>query len=261
MEEQRLPGGRTVGAVRIGDTVHRPVQPWTPGVHEVLRHLEAVGFAGAPRVLGVDEQQREILTYLEGETAGEDSPWPEWVYSDHALGEVGRWARQLHEATAEFVPSEGVRWIGGQTWQPGLIIGHHDAAPWNAVWDAGRLVGFYDWDTAGPSSREFDLAYMALTWVPLHARRFAEQTGFTAFEDRSRRLHLLLDAYGYDGDRTAFGAAVAQRARTNAQVIDRLAAGGDPVYVALLPLAADYRQAAVEVEEHPAGFWHRPVGG
>ncbi|MFD9634829.1 hypothetical protein ACFWX8_29770, partial [Streptomyces violascens] len=114
---------------------------------------------------------------------------------------------------------------------------------------------FVDWDTAGPSSREFDLAFTALTWVPLHARRLAEKTGFTAFEDRARRLHLLLDAYGYDGDRSAFGTVVAARARTNADVIDRMAAAGDPVYTALGPVAADLRQAALEVEALPVPFW------
>ncbi len=260
VEEQRLPGGRTVGAVRIGDAVHRPVRPWTPAVHAVLRHLEAVGFAGAPRVLGMDVQGREVLTYLGGETAGEDLPWPAWVYSDAALVSVGRWARRLHDATETFVPPPGVRWLAGQTWRPGLVIGHHDAAPWNAVWRDGDLAGFFDWDTAGPSSREFDLAFMALTWVPLQARRLAGRTGFTAFEDRSRRLHMLLDAYGYDGDRSAFAAVVATRARTNADVIDHMTADGDPAYTALLPVAADLRQAALEVEVLPASFWV-PVSG
>ncbi|GAA1705737.1 hypothetical protein GCM10009680_53160 [Streptomyces yatensis] len=257
MEEERLAGGRTVGAVRIGDAVHRPAQPWTPAVHAVLRHLEAVGFDGAPRVLGTDGQGREVLTHLVGETTGEALPWPAWVFSDTALVRVGKWARRLHDATESFVPPPGVRWLAGQTWRPGLIVGHHDAAPWNAVWRDGDLVGFFDWDTAGPSSREFDLAFMVLTWVPLHARQLVERTGFTAFEDRSRRLHLLLDAYGYDGDRSAFADVVPARARTNADVIDRLAGGGDPVYAALLPVAADLRQAALEVEALPASFWTR----
>jgi hypothetical protein len=34
--------------VRHGDTILRPAQPWTPTIHALLRHLEAVGFAGAP---------------------------------------------------------------------------------------------------------------------------------------------------------------------------------------------------------------------
>ena len=43
-----------------------------------------------------------------------------------------------------------VSWFAGQTWRPGLVMGHHDVAPWNAVWRDGMLVGFIDWDTAGP---------------------------------------------------------------------------------------------------------------
>jgi hypothetical protein len=44
MTEQRLPGGRSFGAVRAGDEVRRPAQPWTATVHSVLRHLEDAGF-------------------------------------------------------------------------------------------------------------------------------------------------------------------------------------------------------------------------
>jgi hypothetical protein len=66
MDEQFLAGGRTVGAVRIADTVRKPMQPWTSTVHAVLRYLESRDFQGAPRVRGFDEQNREILTYLVG---------------------------------------------------------------------------------------------------------------------------------------------------------------------------------------------------
>ncbi len=253
--EERLPGGRTSGAVRIGDAVHRPVQPWTPAVHALLRHLESVGFEGAPRVLGFDEQGREVLSLLAGETVGDRRPWPEWTRSDDALRQVGAWLRRLHDVTADFEPPSGLRWFAGQTWRLGLVIGHHDAAPFNAVWCDGRLGGFFDWDTAGPSSRELDLAFVALSWVPLFARRAVAEQGFTAFEDRSRRLHLLLDAYGVGPGRHSFRAAVAGRARVNAAVIERLAAGGDPIYVALRPLAADLEQAATEVEALPESFW------
>lgn len=72
VHETALGGGRTTaGVVRLGDVVHRPARPWTASVHAVLRHLEAVGFDGAPRVLGFDESGREMLTYMPGETVGE----------------------------------------------------------------------------------------------------------------------------------------------------------------------------------------------
>jgi Phosphotransferase enzyme family len=134
------------------------------------------------------------------------------------------------------------------------VIGHHDVAPWNAVWRDGALVGFIDWAPAGPSSRALDLAFAALSWVPLLPAGMASVQGFTAFEDRSRWMHLLLDSYGYHADRAEFGALVARRTRMNAAGIRRLA-GNDPVYASLLPMAAAYEQAATDVDELPHRFW------
>ena len=256
--ETALLGGKTGGAIRRGATVVRPGGPWTPAVHAVLRHLEAAGFSGAPRVLGSDEQGKEILTFLEGSTVGTRLPWPDWVFSDAALQQVGGWLRDLHDATASFTPPDRLTWFAGQSWRPGLVIGHHDVAPYNAVWQDGRLIGFVDWDTAGPSSRELDLAFAALSWVPLQPREVVQPRGFTAFADRPRRLHLLLDAYGYRGDRAAFGPIIAYRARINADAIRRMASDGNPIYLALLPSAAEFEQAAREVEGFPPSFW-QPV--
>jgi phosphotransferase family enzyme len=253
--EETLPGGRTTGAVRIGETIRKPAQPWSATVQAVLGHLESVGFAGAPRARGFDEHGREILTYLPGRTVGEHLPWPEWIYSDSALTQVGRWLRRLHDTTADFVPPAGATWLSGRPWRPGLIIGHQDVAPYNAVWNDDGLIGFVDWDTAAPSTRELDLAFAALTWVPLHARDVVARQGFRAFDDRPRRLHVLLDAYDYGSDRAGFGAAVAARARVNAAAIHRLAAGGEAIYQALLPHAAELERAAVEIEELPVEFW------
>jgi Phosphotransferase enzyme family len=188
-------------------------------------------------------------------------PWTPAVQSllrnleDPVLADVGAWLRQLHDATATFVPPEGATWFAGQVWHAGLVMGHHDAAPYNAVWPADRLVGFVDWDTAGPSSRELDLAFSALAWVPLSPPNFVAPQGFTDVAGRSRGLRLLLDAYGYAGDRTAFGAAVAGRARVNAAGIRRLAATGEPTYRALLPVAQDFDRAARYVESLPDAFW------
>jgi len=57
-------------AVRVGDTVRR--QPGREFVRELLGFLERSGWGGAPRFLGVDEQGREILTFVDGYV-----PWQE----------------------------------------------------------------------------------------------------------------------------------------------------------------------------------------
>jgi hypothetical protein len=64
-----LQGGDLNVVVQIGDTVRRPVGPWSFAVHALLRHFEAVGFDGAPRFLGIDDEGREILSYVEGDAA------------------------------------------------------------------------------------------------------------------------------------------------------------------------------------------------
>jgi hypothetical protein len=241
-----LAGGRTSGARRVGASVRKPRTTSTPAVHALLAHLDAAGFDGAPRPRWFDAECQD-LTFLPGDTVGEVRPWPEWVWSDSLLGDVGSWMRRLHDHTAAYTPPTDAVWFSGHSWRPGLVIGHQDAAPWNVVTRKGRLAGFVDWDAAGPSSRERDLAFSALTWVPLFTPAFAGTLGHTDTEGRARRLHLLLDAYGYDGDRVRFPAHVADRARLQATIIRRLAGTGNPTYVAMEPLATEFDDVAAHL--------------
>jgi hypothetical protein len=258
VSEERLAGGRSFGAVRVGDEVRRRAEPWTATVHTVLRHLEVAGFAGAPAARGFDDQGRERLTFLPGRTLGETSPWPEWVRSDDALRQVGRWLRRLHDATVTFRPGPDAVWFTGRAWQPGLVIAHLDAAPWNAVWQEDGLAGFVDWDTAGPAAREDDLAFSALTWAPLLTASVAEPAGFADAGDRRRRFHLLLGAYGYTGDPAAVRDAILGRVERNVAVIRRLAGTGEPTFRRMLPWAADLERSGAEVAELPDAFWRAP---
>ena len=85
----------------------------------------------------------------------------------------------------------------------------------------------------------------------------AAGTGGPGAGERSRRFHLLLDAYGFAGDREVFGSVVPQRARRQAGVIRRAAAAGDPACIALLPIAGLLESSAAGVEALPRGFWPR----
>ena len=75
--------------------VIRDAGPWTPAVHTLLRHLEDVGFAAAPRLVGsgLDTDGREVLTFIDGEFTP-PGPW-----SLDGAAAVGRMLRDLHRAT------------------------------------------------------------------------------------------------------------------------------------------------------------------
>lgn len=230
----------------VDGTVRRPTGHWTPSVHALLRHLEARGFDGAPRVLGVDDRGREVLSFLPGATVGTASPWPAWVHTEQALVQVGAWLRRYHQAVADFVPAPGATWrTTTQPWQPGDVVGHNDAAPYNAVWrptagpDSGaapsaELVGFVDWDFATPCPPLWDLAFVVFSWVPLHARDVVAAEGFTDLGGRPRRLRTILDAYGYSGSVAAVLDAVQARIVAHAEGLRELAAAGDPLFTRLV---------------------------
>ena len=74
--EETLHGGNTNVVVRVGDTVRRQTGHWTPAVHALLAHLQSVGFADAPTVLGIDDQGREILPFVIGEVVSHHDSAP-----------------------------------------------------------------------------------------------------------------------------------------------------------------------------------------
>jgi hypothetical protein len=66
-QEEFLAGGNVAAQVlRIGVTVRKPVTPATPAVEALLAYLSEVGFDGAPRHHGRDEQGRQVLEYVPG---------------------------------------------------------------------------------------------------------------------------------------------------------------------------------------------------
>ncbi|MFI6901716.1 phosphotransferase [Nonomuraea sp. NPDC050394] len=216
-----------------------------------MRHLEGKGFEGAPRVLGIDSEGREVLTYLEGETMGVRRVWPEWTRTEDTLRQVAWWLRDYHEAVADFVPPPDAEWRTGVRWSPGMIIAHNDASSFNAAWSAGRLVGFFDWDFAGPTTVQSDLAWTALGWVPLHARRVAASEGFTDFAARPHRLRMFLESYGWAGEAGPIVEEIRARMSARAREIRRFGAGGEALYRRLLSqgVADDMDQAVRELEE------------
>lgn len=210
-------------------------EPWTPAVQALLRHLEQKGFDGAPPA---------------GDAGGPALPWPEWARNDDTLWQVAQWLREYHEAVDGFVPPGDAVWRKGGTWEPGLIIGHNDAAPYNATRDGRRLTGFVGWDFAGPVTRDADLAFTAFAWVPLTAHADEPDDTWSGLDltDRPRRLRLLLDAYGWRGTATDMIREVRDRMSAAIHDIRRLATAGDHDCRELIHTGFDLRLAAAVKE-------------
>ena len=191
---QLIGGGRTPVS-RRGDVVPRKAGPWSSTVVALLRHLEHVGFANAPRVVGsgFDDQGRETLGFIEGDFV-HPCPWP-----DEALPIIGTMLRRLHEATASFVvPMEAVwqPWFGRSLGRSPTVIGHCDTGPWNIVAVGGLPAALIDWEAAGPVDPTFELAQACSLNAQLHDDDIAEKVGLASPEHRAKHVRLLLDGYG-----------------------------------------------------------------
>ncbi|SEG97368.1 Phosphotransferase enzyme family protein [Nonomuraea solani] len=232
--EEVLTGGGVNHVVRAGDTVRRPVGPWTPAVHALLRHLEAAGFTGAPRCHGIDDQGREVLGFVPGESAG--YPLPDWAGSDDVLVAVARLLREYHDATAGFPVPPDATWYFPPV-EPAEVICHGDVATYNCVFREGRPVAFIDFDTAHPGPRLWDMAYAAYRFVPLSDPAHADARPVA---EQARRLRLFADAYGL---RPAARAALPETAHARLEHLVRhmreQAALGHPAFAAHLARGDD----------------------
>lgn len=190
-EEVPFADGNVSVVVRVGETVRRSTGEWTPATHALLRHLRGAGFAGCPEVLGVDAKEREILSFIPGETAPASL---EGYEGDATLVAVAGFYRAFHTASASFAPPPDARWwrsIGAPNGDE--IVCHNDLAPWNTVFQDDEPVGLIDWDTAAPGRRSWDLAYALWRWAPLYPE---ERFGPPA--ERARRIAVFCSAYGWD---------------------------------------------------------------
>ena len=164
-------------------------------MHALLHHLNEVGFALAPRPLGLDHEGREVLGYIDGES-GRDV-WP-LIVDDEGLASFALALREYHRAVATYRPPATTEWAYGRhPIQPGELVCHGDFGPWNLVWRDGRPVGILDWDLAYPGPSTDDVAYALAYATPFrddaHAMRWH---AFPDPPDRRHRIAVFADAYG-----------------------------------------------------------------
>jgi hypothetical protein len=220
-------GGNLSDAVRVGDTVRRRAGPWTPTVHALLRHLETVGFEGSPRVVGIDEQGREMLQFIEGDgPTGWPDPMPEYVWRESSLVAAARLLRRYHDALDGFVEPPGARWRMNSA--EAEVICHNDVAPFNSVFRNATPIAMVDFDLAGPGRRIWDVAVGVWRWVPV-------STGPMRYpRNVAERVRLFCDAYGLGSERAGLIDVLIGRMRDLRSFALREAERGDPGFVKIV---------------------------
>lgn len=186
-------------------------------MHELLDWLGEQGLGGIPAVSGVDEDGREVVSYIEGRGV----PIDDEIVLDSVLIEAVSWLRDFHDIVEEFRPDGERTWrqTGAVELLPDQIICHNDPGAYNWIIQSGHFVAMIDWDLAGPGDPIDDLAFMLWTAIPLYRPIPATEV--------VRRLDLAVDAYAEWGPLTILDAVV----RRMTTATERIAAGierGDP---------------------------------
>jgi phosphotransferase family enzyme len=252
MDEEALAGGGVNHVVRIGSTVRRPTGAWTPAVHALLDHLQAVGFAASPRAHGFDADGREILDFLPGHIP--DYPMPDHVRSDTTLQSVAAMLRDYHDATVSFIPMTDATWYFPSR-EPAEVICHGDVAPYNCVFRDQKPVAFIDFDTAHPGPRIWDVAYAAYRFVPLTDQSNADLT--LPIAEQARRLRLFADAYRLDdNDRATLAHTARDRLDHLIRHMHQQADAGTAAFAEHIAAGHDslYRTDAAHIARHAAAF-------
>ena len=229
--EEQLEGGvANLGkVVRVGDTVRRPASPFTNSIFALLEHLHEVGFDGVPRPLGLDEQGREVLSFIPGEVP--IPPFPAWSMSAAALASVARLQRRFHEAVSGF-DTTPYAW-SDELADPrgGPVVCHNDICPENVVFRGEEAVAILDWDFAAPGRPEWDVAAVMSMWGPVRdpSDPVPGMEGLEPFA----RARLIADAYGVDErDRAAIPDVFVDR--LSISLVEKRAAAGERAFIEIL---------------------------
>lgn len=188
--------GETGGIVIQNDRVLRPLRANANNIHGLLTHLKSRNFRYSPTLLGVDEYNREVLSFIPGEAGHYGSPALNW--SDESLLNAFQILRQYHDCTVDFVDSWRVTL---QDDESGEVICHNDYAPYNLIYQDGQIVGVIDFDHAAPGTRLWDIAHALYRFVPLST--ITQKLNLPSM-DIKKRIKIAMAGYGPEDTQGAF---------------------------------------------------------
>jgi Ser/Thr protein kinase RdoA (MazF antagonist) len=233
--EETLSREGVTHVVRIGQTVRRPVRPFTATIQAYLSHVRSKGFTACPEPLGYDLEGREVLSFVTGDVPVD--PLPAYATTSETLETLGRLIRRLHDAADGWVPPTDAVWgdIPGVP-PPGVValfdepelVSHMDYCPGNVVFDGGRPAALIDFDLARPTTRVADVANALYWWAPLLDPVDRAPTLIDA--DVPARVRAFADAYEMTAEQRAHVIPVAHQMVANFALTSSAAAEVDPVF-------------------------------
>ena len=215
LEEVLLGGLETGRVLKVGQTVRRAAGPWTPTIQALLAHLHIKGFP-APQPLGLDEQGREVVSFLEGRAS--NWPWPAALLDVSGAKQVGALLRRYHAAARDFVPPSPALWRHGpQALAAGEVVLHGDFGPHNLIWSDTDVTGVIDFELARPGDPLEDAGFAVIRAAQLRPNAMTRPVGFETPPDRAARLDAFSQGFG-----AARGTLVAAALRAQAGEIERI---------------------------------------
>lgn len=174
-------GESTNEVFRIGNIVYRTRGKNSKLTHQIYKELENAGFAYSPKLLGIDDYNREMISFIDGDNISDEN-----LSFDIAIDAI-RILRQFHDIFSNSEINEGEE-----------TICHMDYAPWNVLIKDGKIVGIIDFDDARPGNRLTDLVYASWTFLKLGHSNLNKSV-----ETQIDEISGLIEAYG-DIDVTNF---------------------------------------------------------
>jgi Phosphotransferase enzyme family len=232
--DQNLSGGvaNAGQVIRRGNVVLRPSNVYSRSIHSFLTALRATGFDGASLPVGIEDDGRERLVFIEGDVP--IPPFPDWAQLDSALVSTAVLLHDFHRASAKVAPHL-ISW-SDELADPsgGPIVCHNDVCLENVVFRDGVAVGLLDFDFAAPGRPVYDLAQFARMCVPIDDDLNAERLGWNV-PDRPARLRLVADTYGLNNEgRTEMLVHLDRSMKHGGVFVQRRADAGDPNFVQML---------------------------
>ncbi|MGF1727646.1 phosphotransferase [Photobacterium nomapromontoriensis] len=192
---EALQGGRDGLIHRSGDKVYRPSGFWSQSIHQLFAHLHSEQFDFAPQSYGFDLNGNEILSYVSGDVY--NYPLVGAVSTTEALCSAAALLRHYHDVTVTFVQSEqcnNLKWLLPIR-EPQEVICHGDYAPYNVALSGNTVVGIFDFDTAHPAPRIWDVAYAVYCWAPFKTHEYDAMGDVMSQSIRAKQF---CDAYGLE---------------------------------------------------------------